>query len=71
MASMQQVATQTRWPELEGLDLTADQKLYYDRFRFWRVVIAASVFYSFYYLGRLNWGICMPWIIKDLGISKA
>lgn len=60
----------SRFPELEGLGLSEDKKSYYDRFRFWRVVIVCSLFYSFYYLGRLNWGICLPWIIDDLHISK-
>ena len=59
-----------RWPEFEGLGLTEEQKVAYNNFRFWRIVIACSIWYSFYYLGRLNWGICMPWIIKDLKISK-
>ncbi|MCL5422856.1 MAG: MFS transporter [Nitrospirae bacterium] len=59
-----------RWPELEGLGLTEERKLAYNRFRFWRIVIACSIWYSFYYLGRLNWGICMPWAIKDLNITK-
>jgi sugar phosphate permease len=59
-----------RWPEFEGLGLTEERKVAYNNFRFWRIVIACSIWYSFYYLGRLNWGICMPWIIKDLNISK-
>jgi len=59
-----------RFPELEGLGLTDAEQTYYNRFRFWRVVIVVSFWYSFYYLGRLNWGMCMPWIIKDLGITK-
>ncbi len=59
-----------KWPELEGLGLCEEGKYEFNKFRFWRVVIAASVFYSFYYLGRLNWGICMPWIIEDLSISS-
>ncbi len=66
----QQIVKKIKWPEFEGLGLTEEQKLDYDRFRFWRIVIASSIWYSFYYLGRLNWGICMPWIIKDLHISK-
>ncbi len=63
-------AGKSRFPELEGLGLTPEQQMKYDRFRFWRVVIICSVFYSFYYLGRLNWGICLPWILDDLGITK-
>lgn len=59
-----------KWPEFEGLGLTPEQKLAYNRFRFWRIVIASSIWYSFYYLGRLNFGVCMPWILKDLGITK-
>lgn len=61
--------SKVKWPELEGLGLNEEQKKHYNWFRLWRVVIAASVFYSFYYLGRLNWGICLPWIMKDLGIN--
>jgi OPA family glycerol-3-phosphate transporter-like MFS transporter len=60
----------SKWPEFEGLGLSEPQKAAYNRFRFWRIVIACSIWYSFYYLGRLNWGICMPWIIKDLNITK-
>ncbi len=62
--------TKVKYAEFEGLDLTEEQKINYDRFRFWRVVILVSIWYSFFYLGRLNWGMCMPWMIKDLGISK-
>lgn len=65
-----QIINKIKWPEFEGLGLTEEQKIAYDRFRFWRIVIASSIWYSFYYLGRLNWGICMPWIIKDLQITK-
>lgn len=65
-----QPGVKAKWPELTGIGLNADQQTRFNSFRFWRVVIMASVFYSFYYLGRLNWGIAMPWIIKDLGISK-
>ncbi len=59
-----------KWPEFEGLGLTPEQALAYNRFRFWRIVIASSIYYSFFYLGRLNWGICMPWIIKESGFTK-
>jgi len=59
-----------KYPEFVGLGLTDARQLEYDRFRFWRVVVFVSVWYSFYYLGRLNWGMCMPWMIKDLGITK-
>ena len=68
--SIKETVKALRWPEFEGLGLTEEQKLAYNRFRFWRIVIASSIWYSFYYLGRLNFGICMPWIIKDLGITK-
>ncbi len=60
----------SRWPEFEGLGLTPEQQSAYNRFRLWRIVVASSIFYSFYYLGRLNWGVCIPWIIKDLGFTK-
>lgn len=59
-----------KWPEFEGLGLTSEQQLAYNRFRFWRIVMASSIWYSFYYLGRLNWGLCIPWIIKDTGFTK-
>lgn len=59
-----------KYPEFEGLGLTESEQVSYDKFRFWRVVILVSIWYSFYYLGRLNWGMCLPWIIKDLGITK-
>ena len=65
-----QLGTNAKWPELTGIGLSGEQQIRFNSFRFWRVVIMASVFYSFYYLGRLNWGIAMPWIINDLGISK-
>ena len=68
--TLQDIAKAVKYPEFEGLGLTEEQKLAYNKFRFWRIVIASSIWYSFYYLGRLNWGICMPWIIKDLKISK-
>jgi len=59
-----------KYPEFVGLDLSEEKQTEYNSFRFWRIVILVSVWYSFYYLGRLNWGMCMPWMIKDLGISK-
>jgi OPA family glycerol-3-phosphate transporter-like MFS transporter len=46
------------------------QQLSFARFRFWRILLPVAVWYSFYYLGRLNWGICLPWIIKELGINR-
>lgn len=63
-------AVSLRFPELAGLGLSDKQKLAYNSYRFWHIVIMASVWYSFYYLGRLNWGFCLPWIINDLHISK-
>jgi OPA family glycerol-3-phosphate transporter-like MFS transporter len=60
----------SRFPELVGLGLNEQRMLAYDRYRFWRICIMASVWYSFYYLGRLNWGFCLPWIIEDLHITK-
>ena len=65
-----EVTRALKWPEFEGLGLTPEKALAYNRFRFWRIVMASSIWYSFYYLGRLNWGVCIPWIIKDLGYSK-
>ncbi len=59
-----------KYPEFVGLGLSDARQLEYDKFRFWRVVIIVAVWYSFYYLGRLNWGMCMPWMIQDLGITK-
>jgi OPA family glycerol-3-phosphate transporter-like MFS transporter len=60
----------SRFPEFEGTGLSEQQMLAYDRYRFWRICIMAAVWYSFYYLGRLNWGFCIPWIIDDLHITK-
>jgi sugar phosphate permease len=59
-----------RFPEFVGLDLAQDRQLAYHRFRLWRVAVLAAVWYSFYYLGRLNWGFCIPWIIGDLHVTK-
>jgi OPA family glycerol-3-phosphate transporter-like MFS transporter len=64
------MANTARFLEFDGLGLTEQQETSYNNFRLWRVVIMVSVWYSFYYLGRLNWGMCLPWMIKDLGISK-
>ncbi len=69
-AGAPEAAVATRFPELQGLGLSIEQQLAYDRFRLWRVAVMAAVWYSFYYLGRLNWGFCLPWIIKDLHITK-
>jgi sugar phosphate permease len=63
-------AVEPRWPELEGLGLSEAQKTAYNNFRFWRIVVACSLWYSFYYLGRLNWGIALPWVMKDLQLTK-
>jgi sugar phosphate permease len=67
---MKDATAKDKYPEFEGLGLTDSEQVSYDRFRFWKVVILVSIWYSFYYLGRLNWGMCMPWMIKDLGITK-
>lgn len=66
----EETALAARFPELVGLGLSPDRQVAYDRFRFWRVAILAAVWYSFYYLGRLNWGFCIPWIITDLKVSR-
>lgn len=63
-------ALAARFPEFQGLGLSAERQIAYDRFRLWRIAVMAAVWYSFYYLGRLNWGFCLPWIIKDLHITK-
>ncbi len=60
----------TLFPELAAAGMTHDQQLKFARFRFWRVLLPVALWYSFYYLGRLNWGISLPWIIQDLGINK-
>ena len=64
------VSIRTQFPEFEGTGMSEQQMLAYDRYRFWRICITAAVWYSFYYLGRLNWGFCIPWIIDDLHITK-
>jgi OPA family glycerol-3-phosphate transporter-like MFS transporter len=64
------MSSTTKFLEFDGLGLSMDEQISYNRYRFWRVAILSAVWYSFYYLGRLNWGMCMPWIIKDLGITK-
>lgn len=61
---------QTMFPELAAAGMLPEQQLAYARFRFWRVLLPVALWYSFYYLGRLNWGISLPWIIKDLGITR-
>src|SRR5579872_2858226 len=58
------------FPELAAAGMSEDQQLAFARFRFWRVLLPVALWYSFYYLGRLNWGISLPWIIKDLGINR-
>jgi MFS transporter, OPA family, glycerol-3-phosphate transporter len=60
----------TLYPELAAAGLPVSQQLEFANFRFWRVLIPCAAWYSFYYLGRLNWGICLPWIIDDLHISR-
>ncbi len=61
---------QTLFPELAAAGMSPDQQLAYAKFRFWRILLPVAIWYSFYYLGRLNWGICLPWIIKDLDITR-
>lgn len=58
-----------RYPELERAGMTPAEQLAFARFRWWRILVPVALWYSFYYLGRLNWGICLPWIITDLGMS--
>jgi len=58
--TVQDIANAVKYPEFEGLGLTEEQKLAYNKFRFWRIVIASSIWYSFYYLGRLNWVSACP-----------
>lgn len=58
------------FPELAAAGMSPQQQLAFARFRFWRVLLPVALWYSFYYLGRLNWGISLPWIIKDLGINR-
>jgi len=65
-----ETSVRSRFPEFEGLELTEQQMIAYDRYRFWRITVMASVWYSFYYLGRLDWSFCIPWIINDLKITK-
>mgnify|MGYP000509963292 CR=1 FL=1 len=60
----------TKYQEFEGLGLSLKEQESYNMYRFWRITIMSSFWYCFYYLGRLNWGMCMPWMIKDLGITK-
>jgi OPA family glycerol-3-phosphate transporter-like MFS transporter len=64
------VLGQTLFPELAAAGLSPREQLSFARFRFWRVLLPVAIWYSFYYLGRLNWGISLPWIIKDLGITR-
>lgn len=59
----------SRYPELERAGMTPAEQLAFARFRCWRILVPVALWYSFYYLGRLNWGICLPWIVNDLGIS--
>lgn len=61
---------QTLFPELAAAGMSEEQQLQFARFRFWRMLLPVAIWYSFYYLGRLNWGICLPWIIKDLNITR-
>jgi MFS transporter, OPA family, glycerol-3-phosphate transporter len=61
---------QALFPELAAAGMSEQQQLQFVRFRFWRMLLPVAIWYSFYYLGRLNWGICLPWIINDLGINR-
>jgi OPA family glycerol-3-phosphate transporter-like MFS transporter len=61
---------QSLYPELAAAGLTPERQLQFARFRFWRILLPVALWYSFYYLGRLNWGISLPWIIKDLEFNK-
>jgi OPA family glycerol-3-phosphate transporter-like MFS transporter len=61
---------QSLFPELAAAGLTPERQLEFARFRFWRILVPVALWYSFYYLGRINWGISLPWIINDLGLSK-
>jgi len=70
MLNFQSTAPAVSVPELADTGMSERQQLEFTRFRLWRVLIPICVWYSFFYLGRLNWGFCLPWIIKDLGISK-
>jgi OPA family glycerol-3-phosphate transporter-like MFS transporter len=58
-----------RYPELERAGMTPAEQLAFARFRCWRILTPIVLWYSFYYLGRLNWGISLPWIVADLQIS--
>ena len=60
----------TLYPELAAAGLPPAQQLEFANFRFGGILIPCAAWYSFYYLGRLNWGICLPWIIQDLHISR-
>lgn len=59
----------SRYPELERAGMPPAQQEAFARFRLWRILIPVAVWYSFYYLGRLNWGICLPWITQELKIT--
>jgi OPA family glycerol-3-phosphate transporter-like MFS transporter len=61
---------QTLFPELAAAGMSEQQQVQFARFRFWRMLLPVAIWYSFYYLGRLNWGICLPWIIQDLKITR-
>ena len=58
-----------RYPELAAAGMSLEQQTAFARFRLWRILIPVAIWYSFYYLGRLNWGICLPWITAELHIS--
>lgn len=59
----------SKYPELERAGMTLEQQEAFARFRLWRILVPVAIWYSFYYLGRLNWGICLPWVTKELHIT--
>ncbi|MEM3507364.1 MAG: hypothetical protein QXT31_06910, partial [Candidatus Bathyarchaeia archaeon] len=35
----------------------------------WRILIIWNIFYIFYYLGRVHYGLTLPWIKGDLKLT--
>lgn len=60
---------QSKHPELERAGMSPAQQEAFAKFRLWRILIPVAIWYSFYYLGRLNWGIALPWITQELHIT--
>lgn len=60
---------QSKHPELERAGMSPAQQEAFAKFRLWRILIPVAIWYSFYYLGRLNWGISLPWITQELHIT--